>query len=218
MIINFETIPGGSPADGMTISTQFQTTNGVTFSLEGGGFPVLAEVGPPRTAFEGFMHFPDQPAPGVNSGRFFLTDDGLVGGPPAPFIVGYSTPMANASGLILDIDGTEAWRVEARNASGSVIDTVGFGPDNLLDGSAVAWSFNHTNDDIDSVRLIYTGTSTAGVGVALDNFDQSSVVNTPEPSTAVLLISWLLAAIFWKSARKAARRPSAHEARTGGTY
>ena len=90
----------------------------MSFELEGGGFPVMAKVGAPRTAFLG----PVQPAPAcgvgnssldmpnqsmpVDVGCFFLTDDGLVGteAPPAQsLIIRYSIPVRKAGGYVLDM-------------------------------------------------------------------------------------------------------------------
>ena len=173
-VIDFESVPNGNPVDGMTISTQFVATLGVSFSLEGGGFPVLAEVGAPRTAFQGYNLLPDNPAPGTNVGSFFLTDDGAVSGPPAPIIIDYSEPVAAASGEILDIDGTEGWQIQARDDSFTIIDFVDLLPNNNLDGSATTWSFNRVSSDIHSIHLIYTGANTSGVGLALDNFSPST--------------------------------------------
>ena len=54
IVVDFEHIPGlGLPVDGMAISNQFLADFGITFSFEGGGYPVLAKVGPPITAFVG---------------------------------------------------------------------------------------------------------------------------------------------------------------------
>ena len=175
--VSFETIPGGSPSDGLAINTQFQANFGISFSLEGGGSPVLAQVGSPQTAFQGFGLLPDEPAPGTNAGMFFLTDDGSVTGPPAPLIVTYSTPVAAASGVLLDIDGNEAWQIQARDSSAVVIDTVNLNPNNELDGSATSWSFNRVNSDIFSIRLVYSGTQTAFVGLAFDNFSPSTAIS-----------------------------------------
>ena len=154
--ITFESIPGvAMPTDGMTISTQFQADFGVSFSLEGGGNPVLAMVGSPQTAFQGYNLLPDQPAPGVDAGLFFLTDDGVVAGPPTPLIVTYTDPVAAASGILLDIDGTEAWQVQLRDALNTVIDFVNLGPNNSLDGSATAWSFSHQSADVSIPDGVY---------------------------------------------------------------
>lgn len=114
--IDFESIPEALPSDGLIISDQFLDSHGVTFSLEGGGHPVLAQVGPPATAFLGppGHSVPDSPADGVDLGAFFLTDDGNVGAPPSPLIVTYDRPVAQASGEIIDIDFSESWLINAR--------------------------------------------------------------------------------------------------------
>jgi hypothetical protein len=44
-VVDFETVPGGAPADQLAISTQYLAEFGVTFSLEGGGTPYLERTG-----------------------------------------------------------------------------------------------------------------------------------------------------------------------------
>ncbi len=173
-IIDFETVPGvGVPTEGTSISNQYQASDGVSFSLEGGGFPVIAEAGSPRTAFAGYPSGAgdDTPAPGQGVGTFFLTDDGVVEGIPQALIISYDSPVAAASGVIIDIDGDEAWDVEARNSSGVVIDTVSLssGDPDTGDGIATPWSFSHPFADIDSLRIVYVGEQNI-VGLAFDNF------------------------------------------------
>lgn len=172
--VDFESIPGGAPSDGLAISAQFSETHGITFSLEGGGAPILASVGQPQTAFQGYDSLPDQPAPGTNAGQFFLTDDGIVAGPPAPLLIDYATPVADVSGVLLDIDGDEGWTIEARDAAGSVVGVVILGPNSLLDGSASSWSFSLPSPVIRRIRMAYSGTQSGGVGLAFDNFSPSS--------------------------------------------
>jgi hypothetical protein len=188
--IDFETIPGGTPLDGLSISTQFLASNGVSFSLENGGSPVLAQVGAPRTAFEGFDLLPDQPAPGTNAGQFFLTDDGVVGAPPSPLLIDYSSPVSAASGIILDIDGTEEWTIEALDSTGGLLSSLILGPNNTLDGSATVWSFDLGSAAIERIRFQYTGAQNV-VGLAFDNFSPSSAV-VPIPPAAWLFGSGLL--------------------------
>ena len=77
--IDFETLPTGVPFEGAQISNQYYADFGLTFELENGNFPVLAQVGNPTTAF-GSAFGNDTPAPGQNIGSFFLTDDGLLSG------------------------------------------------------------------------------------------------------------------------------------------
>ena len=196
--ITFETIPGGAPVDGMQISTQFLQSHGVTFSLEGGASPVLAQVGDPATAFTGPPSHtsPDMPAAGQNVGQFFLTDD--VGGdqPPLPLVVSYTVPVAAASGCVLDIDGLtagdEAWRIEARNASGEILDQVLLDMDspNAGDGLATFWSFSRYSAEIHSIRIVFTGNKTTRVGLAFDNFSPASALpNTVDRSIKAVMIN-----------------------------
>lgn len=128
-IIDFERLPDGSlPIDGMALSNQFLASYGVSFIFTNGTFPHIAKVGPPGTAFWGVnpSQGPDQPRAVQNVGAYFLTDDGSIGGgaQPVPLLISYTTPAAAASGAILDIDYTDAWRIEARNSQTQVVTTV----------------------------------------------------------------------------------------------
>ena len=71
--LDFETVPGVTVAEGVLINTQFQPTLGMSFILEDGTFPRIAEVGMPTTAFEPS----DTPEDDQGIGNFFLTDDGF---------------------------------------------------------------------------------------------------------------------------------------------
>ncbi len=103
---------------------------------------MLAQVGALRTAFQGFGGLPDEPAPETGAGTYFLTDDGVVSGPPTPLIVTYDTPVAAASGMHLVVDGDEAWELRARDASDGILDTFIVGPSNALaDGSSLLVPF-----------------------------------------------------------------------------
>jgi hypothetical protein len=157
-VVDFETIPGGAPADGLSINTQLQVTNGVSFGLDKdldgkpdpGASPVLAQVGDPATAFQYDQGgVGDTAAPGQKLGMFFLTDDGVISGPPAPLIITYASPVDAAYGQIIDIDGQEGWTLDARDAKDVVLDSV----------------------------ALNTGASVGGVGLAFDNF--SPACDTP---------------------------------------
>ncbi|MCA9322937.1 MAG: hypothetical protein KDB53_19510 [Planctomycetes bacterium] len=164
--LDFEFVPGSTPADGLTISTQFQATIGVSFILEDGTFPQLARVGSPRTAFSGFGG-DDLVAPGVDVGQFFLTDDGVVSGAPSALLVNYVQPVYGASGVILDIDFSEAWTVEAKDAAGNVLATEVLGA--MGNGSATPFSFDVGAPLIAQIRIAFTG-SGSSIGLAFDNF------------------------------------------------
>ena len=104
--VDFESIPGGTPTEGLEISTQYLEAEGISFSLEGGGFPRIAKVGSPATAFASELG-DDTPLPNQNVGTFFLTDDGnFTERYPSVLIITYNTPTSAASGVILDVDST----------------------------------------------------------------------------------------------------------------
>lgn len=193
-LINFETIPGvGTPTEGLSINTQFLASAGVSFSLEGGGFPVIAQVGAPQTAF-----FPDDtPLPGQGTGQFFLTDDGVVVGNPLPLIISYAAPVSQASGVILDIDGEfssapEIYTIEARDVSDSVLSSVviSAGDPGAGDQLATPWSFDLGAADIFSIRIVAFRAGNNNVGLAFDNFNTNSAI--PEPSTLWLFSAGVL--------------------------
>lgn len=168
--IDFELLPDGRQTqDGQTISDQYEMVYGVCFQLERGTYPVIAKVGPPQTAFQGPGGQADQPAPGTNLGTSFLTDDGIVGGPPSPLIVKYTSPVAAASGVLVDIDNTEEWLIEAYDVNDVVIAAVQLVP-GAGDGGVTFWSFSNEKPLIQSIKLSYTGDNGFGVGLAFDNF------------------------------------------------
>jgi len=190
-LIDFETIPGGTPSEGLVISDQFLATAGVSFALEGGGFPVLAEVGSPTTAFQPS----DTPAAGQGTGSFFLTDTGSLGGtnPPA-VIISYAISTSVASGVLLDIDFKESWAIEAFDGSGILLETISIAAGDPGAGNALAtpWVFNRPTNDIASIKL--TGSRPTNVfGLGFDNFDTGVV---PEPGTGLLLGSGLALLAF----------------------
>jgi hypothetical protein len=191
--IDFETIPGGAPSEGLVISDQFQALLGVRFELEGGGHPVLAGTGPAMTAFGGgTANLPDTPADAAAPlvGGWFLTDDGSVAAPPLPLIVRFDNGVATASGILIDVDGWgaglfyEAFRIEARDGNDAVLETLDLIGTIAGDGQAAPWSFNRAFEDILSIRISYFGNKTTGIGLAFDAFSVSSV---PEPGTIALV-------------------------------
>lgn len=190
-ILDFETVPGQSPSEGLLISDQFEGSLGISFILEDGTFPRLAEIGRPTTAFEPN----DTPAPDQGIGSFFLTDDGLVtSGDASPLIVDFSTPVDSASGVVLDIDFTEAFTITAYDSSGHVLEqiVVNAGDEGTGDGLATSWSFRRGGADVASIR--FEGTRASGrFGLAFDNFATCAPARTTSierrevPTTFALL-------------------------------
>jgi hypothetical protein len=184
-IIDFEKMPDGSlPTEGMVISNQFQQLYGVSFAFTNGAYPCIAVkdgtntiafYGPPSSSKK------NHPAANQNVGQFFLTDDGRArgnGSPPPPLVITYATPVSAASGVILDVDLQESWKLEARNAQTQVLATVILdntaATPNRGDGRACPWAF--TNEGITSIVISYTG-SDGGPGLAFDNFSPALPVN-----------------------------------------
>jgi hypothetical protein len=188
--LDFETLPDGSPAiDRMVISNQFAGAPfNIRFQYEDGTYPQIARVGTPYTAFKPN----DNPAVLQGVGSYFLTDDGLVraGGRPPALIVTFAQPTAVVSGAILDVDGDQSWRIDARNNAGvigtTLILSVTNNP-NSGNGIATYWSIVRSNADISSLRIAYTG----GIdlpGFAFDNFSTTNLP-TPVPARLTTIVS-----------------------------
>ena len=164
--LDFETVPGATPVEGLQISTEFQAAYGFSFIMEDNTLPQLADVGAPRTAFNGFGD-PDSVRPEFDVGRFFLTDDGIVGPAPAALLVNYDAPVSAASGDILDIDFNEEWTIEARDAMGNVLASVVLTP--MGNGTVSPFMFDVGMPIITQLRIVFSG-SGANIGLAFDNF------------------------------------------------
>jgi hypothetical protein len=201
-LIDFETLPGGAPTvDLQEIGLEYASM-GVTFAIIDTlgnpiGTPNIAKVGSPETAFAS-CNGSDTPLPGQGVGASFLTDNTSVGH-TGDLLITYASPVAQAAGVILDIDcrncnaggscsACEQWTIEARDAGDVVIDTfvidgpVGppsppcFDPTGPGDAVASGWFFDHATADIASVVIRYTGTAApSSVGLAFDNFTPASI-------------------------------------------
>jgi hypothetical protein len=204
-VIDFETLPNGSlPTDGMAISNQFLATFGVSFAFTNGNFPHIAKAGVPLSAFYS-PYGDDTLSPGQNCGNFFLTDNGTVGTPPPPLIISYSTPVSAATGVILDIDGPEAWDIQARNGL-AILATIHLSTNspNGSNACAAPWSFQRASNDITSIWIIYTGTRLNRVGLAFDNFSPANSIVPPALSSLGMsngVMSFNVAANFGQNCR-----------------
>ncbi len=178
--IDFETVPGGTPTEGLHINTQFEATTGISFSLEGGGDPHIAQVGSPATAFKGPPGGTgdDNVAPGsVAVGQFFLTDDGVTTpGPTQPLIIDFSSPVSSVSGVLIDVDFDEAFSFQARDSGGATLTTVSLaaGDPGTGDGAVTPWTIDQGANEIFSLRI--EGTHTSGGGFAFDNLTAFSLI------------------------------------------
>jgi hypothetical protein len=220
-VIDFETVPGATPADKLAISTQYQGLYGVTFSLSDGGTPYLEKTGSSdsgdgfRNDVNGNFHDIEDPEYAGQLGNYFLRlgTVGLETAPAPILIIAYDTPVSAASAEIWDIDGTSAsnteqWKVTAHNDVNDVIATI-ISPlgstDGVssLDGEPWIWSFNRASSDIYSIQVEFIGGKTNNIGLAFDNFSPATSA-VPIPATVWLFGSGLLGLVGIARRNKAA--------------
>ena len=179
--IDFESIPNEQLFEGLEISEQYRDSFGMYFELETGGVPVLAEVGPPVTAFCNFLCQSinpelgqDTPLAGQNVGQFFLTDDGMLSGLVSPpVIVRFDIPVDTFSGCILDMDLSEVFVIHARDINDEILlsDTIRAGDPGTGDGLSTCWGFNlpQCQGSVYSIRYEGFRTTNGAFGMGLDN-------------------------------------------------
>lgn len=175
IFIDFESIPNTTTLmSGTPISDQYLSSFGLSFSLGDGNVPVLAQVGSPVEAF-GSQWGDDVPAPGVDIGQFFITDDGSLSGlTSSPLILDFSIPIDTFAGCILDVDLSEVFLIEALDASGNVLlsETIRDGDPGTGDGQLTCWGFNLPGCMASITRIRFSGsrTSPGQFGLGMDNF------------------------------------------------
>jgi gliding motility-associated-like protein len=172
--IDFESIPNETLFEGLEISEQYRDSFGMYFELETGGVPVLAEVGGFQAAAFASIWGQDTPAPGVDIGQFFLTDDGMLSGLfSPPVIVRFDIPVDTFSGCILDMDLSEIFVIQARDEFDQVIlsDTISAGDPGTGDGQLTCWGFNlpQCEGSVYSIRYEGFRTTSGAFGMGLDN-------------------------------------------------
>lgn len=146
----------------------------MSFSLEDGTDPILAEVGGNTTAF-GSSLGNDTPIPPDAMGRFFLTDDGQLQGLESPaLILDFQIPIDSFAGCIVDIDFGEEFIIHARDENENIIlaDTITDGDPGTGDGLLSCWGFNlpGCQGAIHSIRFAGFRTQAGAFGLGLDSF------------------------------------------------
>ena len=186
-VIDFETIPDGSPTtDLQLITNEYAASCGVTFELLGapaGTGPLIAKVGPPRTAFQGpAISTPacgvttptdnDTPDPGASAGCSFLTDNDAIDAQAFTLRITYTDPVSQAGAILLDIDASEQWTITARDIGEAALETVVLNA-GAGEGAATPVEFDLGTDVIKFIDMDFTGSGSL-VGLAFDNFFVSS--------------------------------------------
>ena len=192
-LVDSEVLPGGTgvrPSDGMLIAGQWRDAPFfLQFSLEGPGAPPAPQIawaGGVATAFDGAnggtcdVTTADMPAANPDVECTFLTDDGIAGAGGRPYTVhiGYGQPVMEASGVLLDVDGFESYRIQAFDELDTEIVGVFVDVNAATPGSgnglATSWGLvaSDSSRPIYGVRITYTGPTTGdlGDGVSFDTF------------------------------------------------
>jgi len=141
-VIDFENVPGIVMKETAKIFDEYRDLHGVSFRMinENNGNevskPSLVEIGAPLRAFSGVSDIAgtcaDGPAANTNVGQWFLTDKPGAGLPSNWALrITYDTPVAAASGVILDVDERvgpmtdyEEWTIEAYDGGDILSDTI----------------------------------------------------------------------------------------------
>jgi RHS repeat-associated protein len=109
-ILTFEEVGGSPLPEGTSVADQYASEFGLRFSTNGPAFPFIVHEGGPKIAYAGPPggSAPDTPADGQGVGGRFLSFAPGPDGRLPQLHIDYATPVARASGHILDIDGRES--------------------------------------------------------------------------------------------------------------
>ncbi len=206
--IDFETLADGvtPTTDQMVITNDYSnppppaTYTGVTFSLSNGQNPRIAKVGTPATAFQGDANTQDPDCwPTISRDDMpqaaaqslvecsFLTRDDPVGLPP-DLIIDYDSPVTEAGGLLLDIDGPEVWEISAflNLAPVGTVVTLTAADASFQDAAATPWSVS-VPGGFDRLVVHYADATQRNVGLAFDKFYTNTL-----PAPIPTLSEWAL--------------------------
>ena len=180
-LIDFESLPVGTISDSIAINNQYLSTYGISFQLEDGTYPHIAQVGPPTTAFGSVAGQDMLINDDYNIGSYFITDDTILAGLSSPpLIISFASPTDSISGLILDVDLGEVFTIEARDQFDSILiqKVIIDGDFNTGDGRATPWGLSTSQKDIYSVRIVPTRQVSGSFGFGFDNFTICNLENT----------------------------------------
>ncbi len=182
-LIDFETVPGTVPTNGLIISNQYTAAYGVTFRPLGSAIVGLTQTGSDAVAF-GFClgpanasvctkanHlYPSDPLADA-IGNYFLSLGGILG-TPYGLVVDLNVPVSQTGGFIMDVDGTDQWTVKTYSDTNGVNLTdemvITAGDPGTGDGVATLFTFRHPTADIQEIQFVFTGNPQNGLGEGFD--------------------------------------------------
>lgn len=192
-VIDFETVPGATPAVGLVITDQFEDTYGVRFSVSDSTPFVLGDYG---GEFQGWVDDSlrnDMLAPGYDRGQFFAVYPNAQ--TPGRFLViEYVAPTTAAAFDIIDIDdgpGTypdkkEQWTIRVFDPSDSLVSVtvITAGDPGTGDGIPTRYSADFQGaHSIARIEVQYTGLSLTP-GLAFDSFSPAASAGVPRYGTS----------------------------------
>jgi len=213
--IDFETIPGSAPVQGMVISDQFE---GITFSVsEGSSFNVY-QYG---SGYESHVAWTLQPSgvantlvDGVDHGAWFAQYD--APGTPGRFLtIDLDSPASSVAFNLLDVDfgnggpdPQERWEVRAYDALGALLGSVALeaGDPGTGDGLATLVAIGGFGGPV--IRRVELDSTTDSPGGNGGGWGLDDLVIVPEPSVALLACPLLIACAM---RRRRLPVPTAHE-------
>jgi len=216
--VDFDTVPGGTPSNGLAINTQYEASEDVIFSLQGGGSPVLVQEGNTTSGLDAFQLGPNGSDPNtLEPGQnvdWFLNATGQLGVPPA-LVLNFTTPMNTVQGDVLDIDHSDGWTIQALaiGPGNMVVDQVVLDTSSPDTGSGIATPFTltSTSNNINEVVLDMTSHG-PDPGYGWANFSFTNVMNgvvPPVPAVPLPSAAWqgaaLLAALCFFPIRRRVR-------------
>lgn len=219
-IIDFETVPGGTPSDGLAIHDQYRDNFGVIFGLDTSGdywpdegqYPHLEKAG--RDGSDGFLNSHgnsenpygcwDCGRTGYESrlGNYFLRfGTGQLQSKPVPrLIIEYDSPVSGASGEIWDIDAwyeerIEQWKISALDSSHNVIDSIvspqGIHAEDDSSLDGMPWTWSFNHETADIYAISIEYIGTGENNIGLAFDNFSPSSPVPLPSSLLLLGSGL---------------------------
>lgn len=188
--INFETVFGQTPYEGMSISNQFQSQFGISFRRAPGAnseFPIIARVGWPEAAYDRNGTNESDTVSGLSVaiiGQFFLTDKVHdTGGDDHNLILDFDAPVSQVSGYVMDVDFDEHVEIYAYadRTGTNALESRSFqmGDPGVGGGIATYWNFARAKKDILRIEIAAHG---APVG-----YDVIATDYTPPPVTPATL-------------------------------
>lgn len=174
-LIDFETVPGGTPAVGVSIFQQYQALYGVSFRIDGSSDSLyLGDYGNLREGWRCQTGALDCLLSPADVGAFFLAHPQAGTPTLRDVLIDYAIPTDALGFDLADVDGMEEWEIRAYGEFGNELafQVLRAGEPGTGDGIMTNVVFEGVGA-ISQVRLTFTGTPNPNIGFGFDNFTPS---------------------------------------------